>query len=470
VSRLDKETPQYRENLQLQEASPSFPVQSAPTNNHDPYYALRFRDFRLLFFGRFISNIGEQMLYVAIGWELYVRTGSALALGLVGLVQVLPIIFLSLIAGHIADNYNRKYIVIYCQILLALASLGLTVLSFTHGSLLLIYGCLFLIGVGMAFSSPASSTLLPQIVPESIYENAATWSSSSWQMASVLGPALGGFMIALFHGSATAVYALNAVAALLFVVLIMPLRGMRRVARPRQATTISSLVEGLKFLRATQVILAAITLDLFAVLLGGATTLLPIYALTILHVGPTGLGWLRAAPSIGAVLVSLCIAHTPPFKRAGRTLLLAVAGFGVATLIFGLSHVFWLSMLMLFAVGGLDNISVVIRDTLLLVRTPNAMLGRIAAVDSLFVGASNELGGFESGIAAQLFGPVIAVVGGGIGTILVVIFIALCWPEMRRLGTLSDTGATQSAETRDLKEDYLHAGETLHKPDSPVNS
>jgi MFS family permease len=436
VSRLDKEkAPQGEE---LEEDTSSLPNQPVSTSSHDPYHALRYRDFRLLFFGTFIANIGEQMLYVAIGWELYVRTGSALALGFVGLVQVLPIIFLSLFAGHIADTYNRKRIVIYCQILLALASIGLTVLSFTHGSLILIYGCLLLIGIGMAFNSPASSTLLPQIVPESVFENAATWSSSSWQLASVLGPALGGLIIALFHGSATAVYALNAVAALIFVALILPLRGVRRVARSHTSTTISSLVEGLKFLRSTQVILAAITLDLFAVLLGGATTLLPIYAISILHVGPTGLGWLRAAPSIGAVFVSLCIAHTPPFKRAGRTLLLAVAGFGVATMIFGLSHVFWLSMLMLFAVGGLDNISVVIRDTLLLVRSPDAMRGRIAAVDSLFVGASNELGGFESGMAAQLFGPVIAVVGGGIGTILVVFLISLCWPAMRRLGPLSE--------------------------------
>jgi MFS family permease len=268
-----------------------------------------------------------------------------------------------------------------------------------------------------------------------------------------LGPALGGFMIALLHGS-TSVYAINAVAALIFVALIVPLRGVYRVPRTRESTTIDALMEGIKFLRVSQVILAAITLDLFAVLLGGATTLLPIYAITILHVGPTGLGWLRAAPSIGAVLVSLSIAHTPPFKRAGRTLLLAVAGFGVATVIFGLSHTFWLSMLMLFALGGLDNISVVIRSTLLLVRAPDAMRGRIAAVNSLFVGASNELGGFESGLAAQFFGPIIAVVGGGIGTMLVVLFIALCWPEMRRLGPLSDT---QIERIHAKKGDNVHA-------------
>jgi MFS family permease len=196
------------------------------------------------------------------------------------------------------------------------------------------------------------------------------------------------------------------------------------------------LLEGVRFLRRSQIILAAITLDLFAVLLGGATTLLPIYAKDILQVGPTGLGWLRAAPSIGAVCIALSIAYIPPFKKTGRTLLLAVAGFGLATFIFGVSRSFWLSLLMLFLLGGLDNISVVIRSTLLLTRTPDAMRGRVAAVNTLFVGASNELGGFESGLAAQLFGPVISVAAGGIGTILVVLLVALLWPEMRRLGRL----------------------------------
>ena len=402
---------------------------------HDPYRALRFRDFRLLFIGTFIATIGEQMVNVAIGWELYERTGSALALGWVGLVQILPVILLSLPAGHMADRFNRKRIVMVTQVMLSLASVGLTVLSFTHGSLILIYGCLLLIGCGVAFGNPASSTLIPQIVPEGVFANAATWSSSSWQLAAVLGPALGGFVIALSH-SATSVYALNAGASLLFVILLVPIATNGQVERAVEVTTTGSLLEGVRFLRKSQVILAAITLDLFAVLLGGATTLLPIYAKDILQVGPTGLGWMRAAPSVGAVCISLSIAHFPPFKKAGRTLLLAVAGFGLATFIFGISTSFWLSLLMLFLLGGLDNISVVIRSTLLLTRTPDAMRGRVAAVNTLFVGASNELGGFESGLAAQLFGPVISVAAGGIGTILVVLVVALVWPQMRRLRQL----------------------------------
>ena len=406
------------------------------SDTHDPYQALRFSGFRLLLIGIFIAGLGEKMIDVAIGWELYERTGSALVLGGVGLALVIPIILLSLPAGHIIDHFNRKYIVIISQFVLALASLGLTVLSFTHGSLVLIYGCLVLYGCAAAFNSPAASTLVPQVVTESAFENAATWDSSVGQLASVLGPALGGLLIAVL-GGATLVYAINAGVIAVFVCLLFFLREIRPAVPMPETTTLQSLAEGLKFLRSTQVILASITLDMFAVLLGGATTLLPIYAKDILLVGPAGLGWLRAAPSMGALCMSFVIAHTPPFKRAGRTLLLAVAGFGVATIVFGISRSFLLSMLMLALLGAFDNISVVIRSTLLMTRTPNALLGRISAINFIFIGASNELGGFESGLVAQFFGPVIAVAGGGIGTILVVLLVALVWPEMRRLKTMS---------------------------------
>lgn len=418
------------------------PHESAGANGtHDPYLALRFRNFRLLFSGLFISVMGEQMLGVAIGWELYERTGSALALGIVGLVQIIPVVVLSLPAGHFADRFNRKYIVIGSQCILAISSLGLTLLSYTHGSLVLIYGCLLLIGLAVAFNDPASSTLVVQTIPESVYENATTWRSSSWQLASVLGPALGGLLIAIMR-SATLVYALNATTALTYVALIAQLPGTAQKVRSDERMTLASLLDGVKFLKSTQVVLAAITLDLFAVLLGGATTLLPIFAKDILHVGPTGLGWMRAAPSIGAVCMAIAIAHTPPLKKAGRVLLWSVAGFGLATVVFGLSRSFWLSLLMLFMLGALDNVSVVVRSTLLLIRTPDEMRGRVSAINSLFVAGSNELGGFESGLVAQFFGPTISVVGGGVGTILVVLFVALLWPEMRRLGALSERSVT----------------------------
>lgn len=416
--------------------SPSGAIPPPVEIQRDPYQALRYRDFRLLLTGSFIAVLGQQMVNVALGWELYARTHSALALGLVGLVLVIPVILFSLPAGHMADHFNRKTIVIVSQFVLGLGSLGLTVLSITNGALILIYASLLLIGIGAAFNNPASSTLIAQIIPEEAFANAATWSSSSWQLASVVGPALGGFIIGITR-SATSVYGFNTLATLLLAVLLLQIRPRPQTILSRKGSTLHSLLEGVRYLRDTRVILAAITLDLFAVLLGGATMLLPIYAQDILHVGPTGLGWLRAAPSIGAVGVALVIAHLPPFKKAGHTLLLAVAGFGAATIVFGLSRSFWLSLAMLFLLGGLDNISVVIRSTLMLTHTPDEMRGRVSSVNGLFIAMSNELGGFESGLAAQIFGPILAVVGGGVGTILVVIAVALLWPEMRRLGSLN---------------------------------
>lgn len=427
--------------LSLATSTPSTVSQTEQTaiavvaQRHDPYKALRYRDFRFFSLAVFLSAIGEQMLSVAIGWELYERTNSPLALGFVGLVQVLPVMVLSLPAGSLADRVNRKQMMIVAQVLFAVSAVGLTLLSYFQGPLFLIYGCLLLIGIASSFSGPVSSALLSQTVPESAYENAATWESSSWQLASVGGPALGGLLIALFH-RATPVYLINAIAIVVVILCLLLMRAEQPVREIKKNSTLRSLAEGLTFLRRTQVILAAITLDLFAVLLGGATTLLPIYARDILHAGPTGLGLLQAAPSVGALCMTLCVAHTPPFKRAGRILLLAVAVFGVATCIFGVSHIFWLSLIMLAVLGASDNISVVIRSTLLLTRTPDEMRGRVSSVNALFINMSNQLGGFESGMAAQLLGPVVAVAAGGVGTVLVVILVASFWPEMRKLGTL----------------------------------
>jgi len=415
-------------------------INATPTTvtRHDPYKALRYGDFRLFFLAIFLTSIGEQMMSVAIGWELYQRTNSALALGFVGLVQVLPVIVLSLPAGQVADRANRKRIMLITQLVFVIGAVGLTLLSYFQGPLVLIYGCLLLGGIASSFSNPASSALLAQTVPSEAYQSAATWQSSSWQLASVAGPALGGLMIALFH-RATPVFLVNALALAIVLFCILALRVKQARPTVRERTTVRSLLEGLSFLRKTQVMLAAITLDLFAVLLGGAVTLLPIYARDILHVGPSGLGWLLAAPSIGALVMTLFLAYLPPFKHAGRSLLLAVAMFGLATCIFGLSRAFWLSLLMLFVLGAMDNISVVVRSTLMLTRTPEEMRGRVSSVNGLFISMSNQLGGFESGLAAQFLGPVVAVAAGGIGTILVVLLVATLWPEMRRLGTLSET-------------------------------
>lgn len=409
-------------------------IGNTPEGRHDPYAALRFLDFRLLLTGRFITSFGTEMVSFAIAWELWLRTHSAFALGLIGLVQVVPVILLSLPAGHVADQYNRRRIVLITELSFGLCALGLTYLSYTQGPLYLIYLCLFGIGVTRSFNDPASSTLVPETVPQHLFSSAATWTSSSWHIASILGPAAAGLIVA-YTGNVTIIYAIDVVGAIIFTILLSKIKG-KQLPLARKSATWASLVEGFKFMRDTKVILAAITLDMFAVLFGGAVALLPIYATDILKVGPQGMGIMRAAPSIGALLMAFVIAHLPPMKNAGRTLLLAVAGFGVCTIIFGLSNWFWLSVLMLALLGGLDNVSVVIRGTLLLTQTPDDMRGRISGVNSIFIGISNELGSFESGFVAALVGPVIAVVGGGIGTILVVLAAAKLWPEMRNLKTL----------------------------------
>ena len=406
-----------------------------PANTrHDPYKALRSRDFRLLLTGRIITSFGNEMLTFAIAWELWLRTHSAFALGMVGLVQVAPVILLSLPGGYVADQHNRRRIVGITQVAFAFCSLGLGLLSYFRGPLFLIYVCLLGIGIARAFNDPAASTLVPEAVPPELFASAATWTSSAWQLASIVGPAAAGLIVALWN-NVTVIYLFDALAAIVFLILLGFIKG-RPLALSRKAATMDSLIEGLRFIRSTRVILAAITLDMFAVLFGGAVALLPIYATDILQVGPQGLGIMRAAPSIGAIIMAFVIAHLPPFKHAGQTLLIAVTGFGVATIIFGLSTNFLLSVAMLILLGGLDNISVIIRSTLMLTLTPDEMRGRTAAVNSIFIGTSNELGAFESGMAASLFGPVIAVVVGGVGTILVVITIVKVWPEMRNLETL----------------------------------
>ena len=409
-------------------------MSSNKPERHDPYAPLRFRDYRLLLSGRFITTFANEMLTFAIGWELWLRTHSAFTLGMVGLVQVVPVILLSLPAGHVADQYNRRRIVIITELGIALCVMGLAWLSYTQGSLTLIYICLLGMGIGRAFNDPASSTLLPETVPPELFAQTTTWNSSFWHFASITGPGAAGLLVGFFN-SVTFIYVFAALAAVIFCILISMIQG-RQLALAEKSETLDSVREGLRFMRTTKVILAAITLDMFAVLFGGAVALLPIYATDILKVGAQGLGILRAAPSVGAMLTAITLSQLPPMKNAGRTLFLAVAGFGVATIIFGLSTWFWLSVFMLVTLGGLDNISVVIRGTLLLTQTPDEMRGRVSAVNSIFIGVSNELGSFESGFAAALFGPIVAVVGGGIGTILVVLAIARIFPEMGKLKTL----------------------------------
>lgn len=412
------------------DALDSAPLIAAP----DPYAVLRNRDFLLYLIARFLASLGQQMLTVAVGWELYERTHSALALGLVGLTQMVPMILFTLPAGHVADNHDRKRVIILMTFVLACASAALTLISELHADVVWIYACLFLAGTARTFLWPASSAFLPHLVSRQDFSRAVTWSSGSFHLSSVAGPAAGGALIAWTHHAGT-VYAVNAVATFICLALIGMVRRQHSVAI-KEKMTARSLIAGFNFVFANPIILGTITLDLFAVLLGGATALLPIYAKDILHSGPSGLGFLQAALPAGSLFCALILAHRPPMEKAGRALLWAVAAFGLATIGFGCSRVFWFSMLMLFVCGAVDNISVVVRHTLVQLLTPDEKRGRVSAVNSLFIGTSNELGGFESGFVAHLFGPVVSVVSGGIGTILVVIAVASIWPQIRKYGRL----------------------------------
>jgi MFS family permease len=414
-------------------------VSHTPATPHDPYAALRYRDFRLYLLGWVVSVIGSQILEVAVGWDLYQRTGSAMTLGWVGLVSAIPIILFALPAGHLADRVDRRMIMLTTQILSTLCAAILGILTWYHGPLTAIYSILFLAAVGKALGWPARSALVPSLVPTEIFPNAVAWNTTGFQTAATAGPALGGFILAFNHNLA---YIAAAACGVVYVLTLIPMRTPG-VPRKQEPATLKSLAAGIRFVVDTKIILAIITLDLFAVLLGGATYILPIFATNILNVGATGFGWLRASAAFGALLGAVVMAHLPPMKKAGRAMLLAVAGFGIATII-GLSKNFWLSLTMLFLTGVFDNVSVMVRHTLVQLLTPDHMRGRVSAVNNIFIGASNELGGFESGATAKLFGPIVSVVGGGIGTILVVIATSSIWPQVRKFGSLIDARPEKS--------------------------
>ncbi len=378
------------------------------------------------------------MLEVAVGWEVYERTGSSLALGLVGLMIFLPMVLMTLPAGHVADTRERKKVIVSMQAVLAMTSLGLAVISWQQSPILWVYVCLFISGVARTFLWAASASFLPQLVARSEFPLAVTWSSSTFQTSAIVGPAAGGALIALTHSgphSALCVYIFNAVAAVLCLTLI-GLVGIHNPAPSRERFSMETVLGGFRFVFNHRVILGTITLDLFAVLFGGATALLPIYSKDILHAGPRGLGLLRAAMPVGSVLCAFLLAHRRPMQRAGRSLIIAVVIFGLATIGFGYSTSFWLSMVMLFISGFADNISVIVRHTLVQLLTPDSMRGRVSSVNNLFIGTSNELGGFESGLVSQYFGPLVSVVSGGIATIIVVAAVAWKWPEIPRFGCL----------------------------------
>jgi len=376
----------------------------------------RFPAFMRLWSARLASTSANQMLMVAIGWQMYDLTGSAWDLGLVGLLQFLPALLLVLIAGHVVDRFDRARIVALCQIAQTTVALVLAASAYRHAStreLLLLTS--MLLGTVKAFQMPAQQALMPLLVPIEVLPRALAFSSMGSQGAIVAGPALGGFV---YVAGAHAVYA---VCALLFALSSGLVAGVRYTRAPAAIRNMSfdTLLAGVRFVRHQPVVLGAISLDLFAVLLGGATALLPIFAKDILHTGPWGLGLLRAAPAAGAFTLSLLLSRFPITRHAGRVLLAAVAVYGAATIVFGLSTSFVLSLLALVVAGAGDMVSVVVRQSLVQLDTPDAMRGRVSAVNSVFIGASNQLGEFESGVTAALFGPVASVLLGGLGTLLV---------------------------------------------------
>ena len=395
--------------------------------------------FVLFQMARFLMVAAVEMQAVAVGWQVYEITRKPLDLGFVGLAQFLPGILLFPISGHASDRYERRTVLSACYAGYAVC-FGLLLMLARQGSpsILHIYAVLVLLGTVRSFNSTASRAILPQLVPREHFPNAVAWNSSIFQAETILGPSLGGIVYAGFRGP-SAVYAIAMMTALAAMVSTFRIKTEVQ-ARPREPMTFRTVFAGLDFIWSKKLILGAISLDLFAVLLGGAVALLPVYAREILHTGPWGLGLMRTAPGVGAALMAVILAHWPLRGPSGPTLLWAVTGFGVFTIIFGVSRSLTISLIALLLLGASDMISVIIRATLTQLATPDEMRGRVTAVDMIFIGASNEFGQFESGVTAQWFGTVPAVILGGVGTLVVIALWAWWFPELRRAGELEEIG------------------------------
>ncbi len=396
--------------------------------------------------GRAASVVGWQLVSVAVGWQLYERTGDPWSLGLVGLVELIPVLFLIIPAGIVADRFPRRNVAMLGSGFFGLAATGLVLSSDVTTPLAFTYACLLLVGIARSFLQPALASYLPELAPPAALARVNAWIAASFEVASIGGPALAGLLIAATR-SATLAFGVAAACQLVFIGILLTLPARRSQVGAGLTPPLPGIFAGLHFIRRTPVFLAAITLDLLAVLVGGAVALLPIYAKDILHVGPTGLGWLRTAPAAGALLMSLAATRMPPWKRPGRLLLMVVTSFGLATIGFGLSRNFVLSLLCLSLVGASDAVSVIIRMTLEQTITPDALRGRVSSINFLFIGFSNELGSFESGAAAALLGPVWAVAGGGIAAIVIVGIVAVVWPQLARIGPLHTLSPERPAGT-----------------------
>ena len=409
------------------------------SEGHDPYSALRVPLFRRYLIMSYLVNMGTAGQGLAIGWEIYERTDQAFALGMVGLVQAVPMLLFTLPAGYLADVFDRRVLMMLSLAGATLTSIALAVCSWYQAPIFWMYSILFLDSLFLRLGWPARSAMMPLLVPAPIFENAIKWRTIFQQIAGIAGPALGGLIIAF---SIQAAYLLSALSSAVFVLFLCTMALPDSPRSPR-GDMLGQVAEGLRFVWRTKLVLGATSLDMFAVLLGGAVYLLPIFARDIIDLrgvdisAEAALGWLRAAPAAGAFIAALLLAYLPPMKRAGRMLLVCVAGFGVATIGFGLTNNLWLAMAMLALTGAFDNVSMVIRHVVLQMSTPNEMRGRVSAVNAMFVSSSNELGGAESGTVAHFFTPVISVISGGIGTLVVVAAWTGLFPSLRTLGPLS---------------------------------
>ena len=407
--------------------------------------AFTYPDFALYQVARLFTVMATEMQSVAVGWQVYEITKRPLDLGYVGLAQFLPMILLFLVAGHAADRFNRRNIVTLCYAGLALASTLLLLLTLRGShSVHAIYAVLVLVGVVRSFNGAAGQSMVPQLVPEEHFPNAVAWAQTVFNAAIIIGPSLGGLIYAIFRGP-TAVYVSSMIAAAVSVIAVSRIR-LNPAERPREPLSLDTLFAGFRFIWQKKLILGIISLDLFAVLLGGAVALLPVYAREILHTGPWGLGILRSAPAVGAVAMAMLLAHRPLRRHAGVTMLWSVAGFGIFTIVFGISRSLVLSLISLLLVGASDMVGVIVRGTLVQLSTPDSMRGRVSAVNSLFIGTSNEFGQFESGITAHWFGTVPAVVIGGVGTLVVIAVWSRLFPELRGADKLRTAPAAVAEE------------------------
>lgn len=418
----------------------------------DPYAALRYKEFNTFLLLRFAMVFAWSMQFIIIEWQVYSITKDPLSLGIIGLMEVIPAISLALFAGHVVDQKEKKGLLVKCILAFSIISFGLFLLTWpavvsdfsTKTILYSIYFLVFLGGLVRAFLGPTIFSLLALLVPKKVYPNAATWSSSVWQIASVVGPAVAGFSITLIgvHWSLCTVFACS-----IFALLALSQIEKKPILNPKIGEPVmQSLSEGIKFVFNNKTVLGAITLDMVAVLFGGAVALLPIFAQDILKVGPEGFGFLRAAPAVGAFLTMIITAYIPVSKNAGMKLLSAIFAFGICIIVFGLSTIFWVSLIALFLSGVFDGISVVIRQTILQLKTPDHMRGRVSAVNSMFVGSSNELGAFESGLTAKIMGTVTAVVFGGSMTLFVVLTTGIVSPSFRKLDLTKDLEEHENQE------------------------